>query len=312
VTTHVLMNWLDTRAARRCDSPMDLPSVIARRPARIRGSGAWLLALTLAGLGLGVVLRVPFLYAKNHPKALAATDNGPDDDWEVVRPGAGANDSVGPRPQSPNTRAEGAEPPSMRVFVACGERATPPSAEVATIVGRINELWGAHVRVYQTVAPMPPHAAPGGCIFYNRTALMALMGNRLQVSDAGIAGPLLYAIFAHEVGHEMHHDLDASRAGIPVQVKELEADRFAGYTMQKLDVPSGSLAPYWSMAGDEFGSGGPSHGSSGQRLDAFKQGWDLAEWNRPETSSAVPAGPPQNGYTADSASVAPDDPSGAP
>ena len=100
-------------------------------------------------------------------------------------------------------------------FIACGERVTLPSPEVATIVGRINELWGAHVRVYQTIAPMPPHAAAGGCIFYNRGALLALMGNRLQVGDTQIAGPLLYAIFAHEVGHELHHDLDPSRASVP-------------------------------------------------------------------------------------------------
>jgi hypothetical protein len=200
---------------------------------------------------------------------------------------------------------------SARVFVACGERATLPSPEIATIVGRINQIWAAHVRVFETVAPMPPHAAAGGCIFYNRGALRSLMGNRLQVNDAQIAGPLLYAILAHEVGHELHHDLDPSRAGVPVQVKELEADRFAGYTMQKLEVPADGLAPYLSLAGDEFGAC-PSHGSSGQRVDAFKQGWDLAEWNRPEMSGAVPAGAPENGYTADSGSVAPDEPSGAP
>ena len=54
--------------------------------------------------------------------------------------------------------------------------ATLPSPEVATIVGRINQLWGAHVRVYQSLAPMPPHAARGGCIFYNRPALYGADG----------------------------------------------------------------------------------------------------------------------------------------
>ena len=158
---------------------------------------------------------------------------------------------------------------------------------------------------------MPPHAATGGCIFYNRGALLALMGNRLQVGDTQIAGPLLYAIFAHEVGHELHHDLDPSRASVPSRERELEADRFAGFTMQKLAIPVGGLAPYWSMAGDEFGNGA-SHGSSGERVNAFKEGWNLAEWNRPETSGAVSASGQENSDAAASASVAPDEPSGAP
>jgi hypothetical protein len=286
---------------------MDLPLIIARRRAPARRPGLALTALALAGLGLGVVLRADVVRAQDHPQSSAASDAA--DDWQVVTPAAGADDGASRGAKAP---ADTAPARSAGAFVACGERVTRPSDEVATIVDHINGLWGANVRVYQTVAPMPPHAAAGGCIFYNRGALMALMGNRMQVNDNNIAGPLLYAIFAHEIGHEMHHDLDQSRAGIPVQVKELEADRFAGYTMQKLDVPAGGLAPYWSMAGDEFGSGGPSHGSSGQRVDAFRQGWDLAEWNRPETSGAVTAGAPETGDTADSASVAPDEPSGAP
>jgi hypothetical protein len=157
---------------------------------------------------------------------------------------------------------------------------------------------------------LPPHVARGGCVFYNGPALAALMGNRLQVHDGQIAGPLLYAILAHEIGHELHHDLDPSRAGVPSRTKELEADRFAGYTMQRLEVPSSGLAPYWSMAGDEFGDGA-SHGTSGERVSAFQEGWNLAEWNRPESSAAAQA------LSGDSAapgsqSVAPDDASGAP
>lgn len=263
---------------------MDLPLIIARQRPRPRRRTLALSALALAGLGLG-----------------------------VVTPEADANDgaSLQPRPDA-KTPSDAASAASAGAFVACSERVTRPSAEVASIVDRINELWGANVRVFQTVAPMPPHAAAGGCIFYNRGALAALMGNRMQVNDSQIAGPLLYAILAHEVGHEMHHDLDPSRANVPVQVKELEADRFAGYTMQKLDVPAGGLAPYWSMAGDEFGSGGPSHGSSGQRVDAFRQGWESAEWNRPESSGAVPASASETGDAADSASVAPDETAGAP
>jgi hypothetical protein len=176
-------------------------------------------------------------------------------------------------------------------------------------VAAVDHLWGVHVPIYQSVAPLPPHAAAGGCIFYNRNALIALLGDRLNVRDTQIAGPLLYAIFAHEVGHEVHHDLDPSRASVPNQVKELEADRFAGYTMQKLGIPTNNLTPYWSMAGDEFG-GGPAHGTSGQRVDAFKQGWNLAEWNRPELAGAVPDGSDEGVVPANS--VAPDEADGAP
>ncbi|HTT77151.1 MAG TPA: hypothetical protein VMF50_14385, partial [Candidatus Binataceae bacterium] len=254
--------------------------------------------------------------AQDNPQpqsSVAAPDNGAaTDDWEAVRREADTDDGASRPPDAgAKTSDEAAFTASARVFVACGEHATLPSPDVAAIVSRINQLWTAHVRVYQTVAPIGPHANAGGCIFYNREALLALMGNRFQVYDAQIARPLLYAIFAHEVGHELHHDLDASRAGVPSQVKELEADRFAGFTMQKLGIPASGLAPYWSMAGDEFGSG-PSHGSSGQRVDAFRQGWSLAEWNRPETSGTVPDGAAQNSDTADFGSVAPDEPSGAP
>jgi hypothetical protein len=282
-----------------------------KRPARTHAG--ILCALACALTALGQVLSVDYVRAQDLPQhQAAAPDNGTAaDDWEVVRPETATDDGAGPRPYSIMKAPAGAPSAAPAgAFIACGERVTLPSPEVATIVGRINELWGAHVRVYQTVAPMPPHAAAGGCIFYNRDALLALMGNRLQVGDTQIAGPLLYAIFAHEVGHELHHDLDPSRASVPSRERELEADRFAGFTMQKLEIPAGGLAPYWSMAGDEFGNGA-SHGSSGDRVDAFKEGWNLAEWNRPETSGAVRAGGQYSGATA-SAAVAPDEPAGAP
>ena len=215
--------------------------IIARQRPRPRRRTLALSALALAGLGLGVVLRADYVRAQDHPQSQSSAASDAADDWQVVTPEADANDgaSLQPRPDA-KTPSDAASAASAGAFVACSERVTRPSAEVASIVDRINELWGANVRVYQTVAPMPPHAAAGGCIFYNRGALAALMGNRMQVNDSQIAGPLLYAILAHEVGHEMHHDLDTSRANVPVQVKELEADRFAGYTMQKLDVPRGA------------------------------------------------------------------------
>ena len=144
---------------------------------------------------------------------------------------------------------------------------------------------------------------PGGCIFYNPAALATLLGMRLDLTDPEVMTPMLYAIFAHEVGHEVHRDFSSSRITIPSEVRELEADRFSGYTMQKLGVPATGLSPYWSMTGDEFGAGS-KHGSSEQRVAAFKEGWHEAEWNRAENSTAATA--------ATQESVAPEDSTAAP
>lgn len=263
----------------------------------------------MASVPLAVILSANFVRAQDD----SAPSSG---DWEVVRPEPSAADArLRPYDGGPAAAGGVASAPSVDAtphgaFIACGEQATPASPEVTAIVARIDELWGAHVPVYQSVAPAPPHAAAGGCIFYNRGALLALLGDRLGVRDTQIDGPLLYAIFAHEAGHELHHELDPSRASVPNQVKELEADRFAGYTMQKLEIPASNLIPYWSMAGDEFGNG-PAHGTSGQRVGAFKEGWNLAEWNRPEASGAVP-GASDDGIVPDANSAAPDEPDGAP
>jgi hypothetical protein len=188
-------------------------------------------------------------------------------------------------------------------MLACGEKARPPSPKIQQIVSQIDGTWGANVQVYQSVATEGPHANPGGCIFYNQNALAMLLGMRLNLNDPALFTPMLYAIFAHEVGHELHLDFDPSRAAVSNQIKELEADRFAGYTMKKLDVPAIGLAPYWSMTGDEFGSGA-SHGTSGQRVAAFKEGWHEAEWNRAENSMSV--------TDATQESIAPEDSAAAP
>jgi hypothetical protein len=191
----------------------------------------------------------------------------------------------------------------VKVMLACGEKAAAPSPKIQGIVSQINGTWGSNVQVYQSVAAEGPHANAGGCIFYNTAALAVLLGQRLDLNDPAVFTPMIYAIFAHEVGHEVHRDFDPSRAAVPNQIKELEADRFAGYTLKKLDVPATGLAPYWSMTGDEFGIGA-SHGSSAQRVGAFKEGWHEAEWNRAENSKSVTA--------ATQEAIAPEDSSAAP
>ena len=57
------------------------------------------------------------------------------------------------------------------------------------------------------------------------------------------------------------------------------------------------------MTGDEFGAGA-KHGISEQRVAAFKEGWNEAEWNRAENAKSVTA--------ATQESIAPEDSTAAP
>ncbi len=158
------------------------------------------------------------------------------------------------------------------------------------IVGAIDEVWGAHVRVFESVAAMPPHARPGGCVFYN-SAYLNLLLQHLLIQDRAVVEPMLYAIMAHEVGHELHHDLSPQRADTSTETKELQADRFAGYTLERLNIGLDNITPYYSLAGDEFSGGGnrgtAGHGNSMRRTAALKKGWDQAEWNQPEDYQAL-------------------------
>jgi predicted metalloprotease len=168
--------------------------------------------------------------------------------------------------------------------VACGEYARKANAHMREIVRAVDQVWDAHVRVYESVAMAPPHARPGGCVFYNAAYLNALLQD-LLIRDRAAAESMLYAIMAHEVGHELHHDFSPQRANLSSATKELQADRFAGYTMERLNIGLDNITPYYSLAGDEFTGqvGRPaSHGESMQRTDALKKGWDQAEWNQPE------------------------------
>jgi len=239
-----------------------------------------------------------------------ASARAADDDWQSVGDSTAA---TAPAQSSPH-EANPATLPQRRVgetsgkpFKVCGEEATPASSQVAAMVSRINRVWGSDFHAYQTVAFEQPHASTGGCVFYNTVAMAAIMTNRLDVNDTEVVDPLVWAIFAHEIGHQYHHDTRAAREGVPSEIKELEADRFAGYTLEKLKIRATDLSPYWNLTGDEFGAGVSArnqHGSSAQRVAAFKQGWNLAEWNRPENSQSV--------AEAEAEAVAPDTADGAP
>jgi hypothetical protein len=175
----------------------------------------------------------------------------------------------------------GAKPARGATFIACGEYARRAGRRMQAIVGAIDGVWGGNVRVYESVAVAPPHALPGGCVMYN-PAYLNILWRELLIRDRGIVEPMLYAIMAHEVGHELHADFSSQRAQVPKVTKELEADRFAGYTLERLNIGLDNITPYYSLAGDEFAGGRSSHGDSMRRTTALKKGWELGEWNQPE------------------------------
>ena len=261
-----------------------------------------------------IILKYNFIFSLLLGMALvgsAVKARAADDDWEAVSDTAAVSAPVAAPSQAAN-RARAAQPEGATVapgksFKICGEAATEASPQVASMVERINGVWGSDFHAYQTVALEQPHASRGGCVFYNTAAMASIMAYRLGVNDTEVVDPLTWAIFAHEIGHQVHHDTEASREAVPNATRELEADRFAGYTLEKLKIRATDLSPYWNLTGDDFGGRVPEHyqhGSSEQRLAAFKQGWNLAEWKRPEGSVAV--------ADAVNESVAPDAADGSP
>jgi hypothetical protein len=178
-------------------------------------------------------------------------------------------------------------------FKACGETARPAQEPYKSIVAQLNQMWGTHAKVYESVTPMSPHASTGGCIFYNSEFQQMLTSRWMGISDDDQLRPMLYAINAHELGHIIHGDLTAARANIPLKQKELEADRFAGYTLQRLGVKRFDAADtehYYQAVGDDYVGAQNSHGTGAQRTTAFQEGWDLARTGAREDSTDRPAG----------------------
>ena len=182
--------------------------------------------------------------------ASAALAQGADDDWVVV-------DRTTTTRQTPQDRAAAAAASAEKdlatpqtakgappgVFVACGEPARPAQEPYKSIVATLNQMWGTHAKVYESITPMSPHASTGGCIFYNIEFQDMLTSRWMGITDDDQLRPILYAIYAHELGHIIHGDLSPRRANVPLEQKELEADRFAGYTLWRLNVQRASTPP---------------------------------------------------------------------
>jgi len=217
-----------------------------------------------------------------------------DDDWEVVGHTYTAQDRSAPANDS--RQLASAQMPngiSGASFKACGEPARPAREPYKSIVAQLNQMWGTNAKVYESVTPLSPHASTGGCIFYNGEFQQMLTSRWMGITDDDQLRPMLYAINAHELGHIIHGDLTAARARVPLKQKELEADRFAGYTLQRLGIKRFDAADterYYQAVGDDYVGAHDSHGTGAQRTTAFQEGWDLARTGSREDSNDRPAG----------------------
>jgi hypothetical protein len=224
-----------------------------------------------------------------------------DDDWQEVHESAPAQTAPA-QAAAPAPRAEPqeAQPAADGARMVCGEMARPAAEPYKSILANINREWGTDVPLYESVRADSPHVSRAGCIFYNPTFMEVFLRGETDEHGEPDKTSMIYAILAHELGHIEHHDY--ARAEVSSVDKELEADRFSGYTLEEMGIARDNITPFYSMGGDEF-SGVHDHGFSNERISAFDTGWKRAEWKAPE------AGPSTARNTANSA--APDDSSGA-
>jgi hypothetical protein len=144
-----------------------------------------------------------------------------------------------------------------------------------------------------------PHVSRGGCIFYNPIFMEAFLRGETDEHGEPDKTSMIYAIMAHELGHIEHDDYQRNASSVE---KELEADRFSGYTLERMGISRANITPFYSLGGDEF-SGVHDHGFSNERIAAFNKGWKAAEWKRPESGeNALGAG----GASTDDSSTADD------
>jgi hypothetical protein len=194
------------------------------------------------------------------------------DDWKVIE----RHTTSGPAEPSAATA-----PKAQGMVIACGEQAEPVAEPYKSIVAQLNDMWGTSFPVYESVRPVSPHARNGGCIFFNAKYLDSLLQQWMNIKNEDDVKPMLYAIFAHELGHLAHGDFDTSAENVPGKSKELAADQFAGDTLERLGIrrlDSDEVTRYYQLTGDDFvGGGGSSHGSGEERTAAFQDGWHRAQ-----------------------------------
>lgn len=213
-----------------------------------------------------------------------------EDDWEVIERHTTEQRSDERSHDSAAGGSESAKSAEPKIVTVCGEPARPATEPYTSVVKQLEDMYGVTYPLYESTRVISPHATQGGCIFYNRKFLDQLLGDWMRVNDT-TEQPMLYAIFAHELGHLVHGDVSSDSHG-PVKTKELAADQFAGYTVERLGLrrlDPDEVTKYYQLTGDDFFGPGGDHGSGQERTDAFLDGWHRAEIGLPETSSR-PAG----------------------
>jgi hypothetical protein len=210
------------------------------------------------------------------------------DDWQVTER----------HTKSQSSEDSGAAAPAPAVatgtgtVAACGEQAKPAGEPYKTIVSQLNDMWGTNFQVYESTSAGSPHARNGGCLFYNQQFLNSLFQQWMRIDDPDTVKPMLYAIFAHEVGHLAHGDFDPNNENVPVKNKELAADQFAGYSLERMGLrrlDSVEVTRYYQLTGDDFVGAASGHGNGEERTTAFQDGWHRAEIGLPEQGTQ-PAG----------------------
>jgi len=197
------------------------------------------------------------------------------DDWQVIErhtKTAPAEDGAGA--SAPAVKAGAGE------VQACGETARPASEYYKSIVAQLNDMWGTNFHVYESLASGSPHARNGGCIFYNQKFLDGMFQQWMRIDDPDSVKPMLYAIFAHEIGHLAHGDFDPASVNVPLKNKELSADQFAGYSLQRMGIrrlDSVEVTRYYQLTGDDFVGHVSGHGNGEERTTAFEDGWHRAQ-----------------------------------
>ncbi|MFZ0677252.1 ImmA/IrrE family metallo-endopeptidase, partial [Candidatus Binatus sp.] len=224
------------------------------------------LATTLASCAMLAMLAV----------VLCARDARGQDDWQVIERHTTS--------QAPAAAVAATSAPAVTAadgtINACGETARVASEPYTTIVAQLNDMWGTNFKVYESLTSGSPHARDGGCIFYNQKFLDNLFQQWMKIDDPDTVKPMLYAIFAHEIGHLAHSDFDPANENVPIKNKELAADQFAGYSLERMGIrrlDSVEVTRYYQLTGDDFVGHASGHGNGEERTTAFEDGWHRAE-----------------------------------
>jgi hypothetical protein len=211
------------------------------------------------------------------------------DDWQVIERHTTS--------QAPAEAGADAAAPAVAAgdgtVNACGETARPAGDAYKTIVAQLNDMWSTNFKVYESLNSGSPHARNGGCIFYNQKFLDSLFQQWMKIDDPDAVKPMLYAIFAHEIGHLAHSDFDSANENVPIRNKELAADQFAGYSLERIGIrrlDSVEVTRYYQLTGDDFVGHASGHGNGEERTTAFEDGWHRAEIGLPEQGTQPPGG----------------------